>query len=92
MGSVGEEESRVFCVVQGEYMFIGAALFTVVFCIIEMDKPDKPHNFEPQIYKLERGARDKLISDYNSMSIWDFNDKYGDVWDFTVEKDDIATR
>ncbi|XP_006281002.2 photosynthetic NDH subunit of subcomplex B 5, chloroplastic [Capsella rubella] len=76
----------------GEYLFIGAALFTVVFCIIEMDKPDQPHNFEPQIYKLERGARDKLISDYNSMSIWDFNDKYGDVWDFTVEKDDIATR
>ncbi|CAH2046573.1 unnamed protein product [Thlaspi arvense] len=76
----------------GEYLFIGAALFTVVFCIIEMDKPDMPHNFEPQIYKLERGARDKLISDYNTMSIWDFNDKYGDVWDFTVEKDDIATR
>ncbi|KAL1199679.1 Photosynthetic NDH subunit of subcomplex B 5 [Cardamine amara subsp. amara] len=76
----------------GEYLFIGAALFTIVFCIIEMDKPDKPHNFEPQIYKLERGARDKLIHDYNNMPIWDFNDKYGDVWDFTVEKDDIATR
>ncbi|XP_020871040.1 photosynthetic NDH subunit of subcomplex B 5, chloroplastic isoform X2 [Arabidopsis lyrata subsp. lyrata] len=76
----------------GEYLFIGAALFTVVFCIIEMDKPDQPHNFEPQIYKLERGARDKLINDYNTMSIWDFNDKYGDVWDFTIEKDDIATR
>jgi len=79
-------------VLQGEYLFIGAALFTVVFCIIEMDKPDQPHNFEPQIYKLERGARDKLINDYNTMSIWDFNDKYGDVWDFTIEKDDIATR
>ncbi|CAH8358186.1 unnamed protein product [Eruca vesicaria subsp. sativa] len=76
----------------GEYLFIGAGLFTIVFCIIEMDKPDKPHNFEPQIYKMERGARDKLINDYNTMSIWDFNDKYGDIWDFTVEKDDIATR
>ncbi|CAN8247832.1 unnamed protein product [Cochlearia groenlandica] len=76
----------------GEYMFIGAALFTIVFCIIEMDKPDQPYNFEPQIYKLERGARDKLINDYNTMPIWEFNDKYGDVWDFTVEKDDIATR
>ncbi|EFH39897.1 predicted protein [Arabidopsis lyrata subsp. lyrata] len=48
--------------------------------------------FDAPIYKLERGARDKLISDYNTMSIWDFNDKYGDVWDFTIEKDDIATR
>ncbi|KFK31685.1 hypothetical protein AALP_AA6G145900 [Arabis alpina] len=76
----------------GEYLFLGAGLFTIVFCIIEMDKPDQPHNFEPQIYKLERGARDKLISDYNSMNIWEFNDKYGDIWDFTVEKDDIATR
>ncbi|CAG7894559.1 unnamed protein product [Brassica rapa] len=76
----------------GEYLFIGAGLFTIVFCIIEMDKPDMPHNFEPQIYKMERGARDKLINDYNTMSIWDFNDKYGDIWDFTVEKDDIATR
>lgn len=90
---VWEEESQMFvCVLQGEYLFIGAALFTVVFCIIEMDKPDQPHNFEPQIYKLERGVRDKLINDYNTMSIWDFNDKYGDIWDFTVEKDDIATR
>ncbi|KDP40267.1 hypothetical protein JCGZ_02265 [Jatropha curcas] len=78
--------------VPGEYLYIGAALFTIVFCIIEMDKPDKPHNFEPQIYNMERGARDKLISDYNSMSIWDFNEKYGDIWDFTIEKDDITKR
>ncbi|XP_010556882.1 PREDICTED: photosynthetic NDH subunit of subcomplex B 5, chloroplastic [Tarenaya hassleriana] len=78
--------------VPGEYLFIGAGLFTVVFCIIEMDKPDKPHNFEPQIYNMERGARDKLINDYNSMSIWDFNEKYGDLWDFTIKKDDIAKR
>ncbi|KAK4772207.1 hypothetical protein SAY86_013982 [Trapa natans] len=75
-----------------EYLFIGAALFTVVFCIIEMDKPDQPHNFEPQIYNMERGARDKLISDYNTMDIWDFNEKYGDLWDFTVKKDDITKR
>ncbi|WCJ23911.1 Photosynthetic NDH subunit of subcomplex B 5 chloroplastic [Euphorbia peplus] len=76
----------------GEYMFIGAGLFALVFCIIEMDKPDQPHNFEPQIYLMERGARDKLISDYNSMSIWDFNEKYGDLWDFTVKQDDITKR
>uniref|UniRef100_A0A0F7CYR1 NAD(P)H dehydrogenase 18 n=1 Tax=Melianthus villosus TaxID=377280 RepID=A0A0F7CYR1_9ROSI len=76
----------------GEYLYIGAALFTIVFCIIEMDKPDKPHNFEPQIYNLERGTRDKLIADYNTMDIWDFNEKYGDLWDFTVTKDDIMKR
>ncbi|XP_031382176.1 photosynthetic NDH subunit of subcomplex B 5, chloroplastic [Punica granatum] len=75
-----------------EYLYIGAALFTVVFCIIEMDKPDKPHNFEPQIYNMEPGARDKLIADYNTMDIWDFNEKYGDLWDFTVKKDDITKR
>lgn len=67
-------------------------MFTVVFCIIEMDKPSEPHNFEPQIYNMERGARDKLISDYNTMDIWDFNEKYGDLWDFTVTKDDITKR
>ncbi|XP_030541221.2 photosynthetic NDH subunit of subcomplex B 5, chloroplastic [Rhodamnia argentea] len=78
--------------VPGEYLFIGAALFTVIFCIIEMDKPDKPHNFEPQIYNMERGARDKLIADYNTMDIWDFNEKYGDLWDFTVIRDDITKR
>ncbi|KAL5542097.1 hypothetical protein UlMin_009807 [Ulmus minor] len=78
--------------VPGEYLFIGAGLFTIVFCIIEMDKPDKPHNFEPQIYNMERGARDKLISDYNTMDIWDFNEKYGDLWDFTVKRDDIQVR
>ncbi|KAK9087114.1 hypothetical protein Syun_029508 [Stephania yunnanensis] len=78
--------------VPGEYIYIGAALFTVVFCIIEMDKPDKPHNFEPQIYNMERGARDKLIADYNTMDIWDFNEKYGDLWDFTVKKDDVLKR
>uniref|UniRef100_A0A0F7GYV3 NAD(P)H dehydrogenase 18 n=1 Tax=Pelargonium exstipulatum TaxID=59873 RepID=A0A0F7GYV3_9ROSI len=73
----------------GEYLFLGAALFVIVFCIIEMDKPDQPHNFEPQIYLMERGARDKLINDYNTMSIWDFNDKYGELWDFTVPHDDL---
>ncbi|GLT99490.1 hypothetical protein SLE2022_169270 [Rubroshorea leprosula] len=78
--------------VPGEYLFIGAAVFTVIFCVIEMDKPDKPHNFEPQIYNMERGARDKLINDYNTMSIWDFNEKYGDLWDFTVKMDDIMKR
>ncbi|KAH6769979.1 dehydrogenase 18 [Perilla frutescens var. hirtella] len=76
----------------GEYLYIGAALFTVVFCIIEMDKPSEPHNFEPEIYNMERGARDKLISDYNTMDIWDFNEKYGDLWDFTIKKDNITKR
>ncbi|KAL6580176.1 hypothetical protein OROMI_008200 [Orobanche minor] len=76
----------------GEYLFIGAAIFTVVFCIIEMDKPSEPHNFEPQIYNMERGAHDKLISDYNTMDIWDFNEKYGDLWDFTIKKDNITKR
>ncbi|KAM3326665.1 photosynthetic NDH subunit of subcomplex B 5, chloroplastic [Capsicum chacoense] len=78
--------------VPGEYLYIGAAVFTVVFCIIEMDKPSEAHNFEPQIYNMERGARDKLISDYNTMDIWEFNEKYGDLWDFTVKKDDIMKR
>ncbi|XWS08888.1 hypothetical protein CRYUN_Cryun40dG0039200 [Craigia yunnanensis] len=82
----------MFFNVPGEYLFIGAAVFTAIFCIIEMDKPDKPHHFEPQIYNMERGARDKLINDYNTMSIWDFNEKYGDLWDFTVKKDDITKR
>lgn len=83
-----------YFVFQGEYLYIGAGLFTIVFCIIEMDKPDKPHNFEPQIYTMERGARDKLIADYNTMNIWDFNEKYGDLWDFTVtvKKEDIMKR
>ncbi|XP_058115337.1 photosynthetic NDH subunit of subcomplex B 5, chloroplastic-like [Magnolia sinica] len=76
--------------VPGEYLYIGAAVFVVIFCAIEMGKPDKPHNFEPQIYNMERGARDKLIADYNSMDIWDFNEKYGDLWDFTVNRDDIV--
>lgn len=58
-----------------------------------MDKPDKPHNFEPQIYNnMERGALDKLIADYNIMDIWDFDEKYRDLWDFTVKKDDIFNR
>ncbi|KAG6732740.1 photosynthetic NDH subunit of subcomplex B 5, chloroplastic [Carya illinoinensis] len=74
------------------YLFIGTGLFVTVFTIIEMDKPDKPHNFEPQIYNMDRGSRDKLIADYNTMSIWDFNEKYGDLWDFTVKKDDITKR
>ncbi|XP_042480568.1 photosynthetic NDH subunit of subcomplex B 5, chloroplastic-like [Macadamia integrifolia] len=78
--------------VPGDYLFIGAAVFVVIFCMIEMGKPDKPHNFEPQIYNMERGARDKLIADYNTMDIWDFNEKYGDLWDFTVKKDNIEKR
>ncbi|CAK8570725.1 unnamed protein product [Lathyrus sativus] len=84
----------VFFNVPGEYLFIGAGIFTIVFCIIEMDKPDQPHHFEPEIYNMERVARDKLINEYNSMSIWDFNDKYGDLWDFTIQKDasDIMKR
>ncbi|OMO54746.1 hypothetical protein CCACVL1_27624 [Corchorus capsularis] len=84
----------MFFNVPGEYLYIGAAVFTVIFCIIEMDKPDQPHHFEPQIYNMERGARDKLINDYNTMSIWDFNEKYEDLWDFTVtvKKDDIMKR
>uniref|UniRef100_A0A0F7GZF2 NAD(P)H dehydrogenase 18 n=1 Tax=Geranium phaeum TaxID=379952 RepID=A0A0F7GZF2_9ROSI len=75
--------------VPGDYLFIGAAVFIIVFSAIEMGKPDYPHNFEPQIYLMEKGARDKLISDYNTMEIWDFNEKYGELWDFTVPHDDI---
>ncbi|KAK3425281.1 hypothetical protein EUGRSUZ_F02062 [Eucalyptus grandis] len=41
---------------------------------------------------MERGARDKLIADYNTMDIWDFNEKYGDLWDFTIIRDDITKR
>uniref|UniRef100_A0A1D1ZHS7 Cytochrome P450 6l1 n=1 Tax=Anthurium amnicola TaxID=1678845 RepID=A0A1D1ZHS7_9ARAE len=73
--------------VPGEYLYIGAAVFVVIFCGIEMGKPDEPHNFEPQIYNMERESRDKLIADYNTMDIWDFNEKYGDLWDFTVKRD-----
>uniref|UniRef100_A0A6V7QS82 Photosynthetic NDH subunit of subcomplex B 5, chloroplastic n=1 Tax=Ananas comosus var. bracteatus TaxID=296719 RepID=A0A6V7QS82_ANACO len=76
--------------VPGEYLYVGAGVFIVIFCAIEMGKPDKPHNFEPQIYNMERGARDKLIADYNSMDIWDFNEMYGELWDFTVKRDDIV--
>lgn len=79
-------------VFQMVYLFIGTGLFMTIFTIIEMDKPDKPHNFEPQIYNMDRGARDKLIADYNTMSIWDFNEKYEDLWDFTVKKDNITKR
>ncbi|KAJ4722577.1 NAD(P)H dehydrogenase 18, partial [Melia azedarach] len=78
--------------VPGEYLFIGAAVFVTIFTVIELDKPDKPHNFEPEIYNMERGARDKLINDYNTMSIWEFNEKYGHLWDFTVERDEITKR
>ncbi|KZV26319.1 NAD(P)H dehydrogenase 18 [Dorcoceras hygrometricum] len=78
--------------VPGEYLFIGAAMFTVVFCVIEMNKPSEPHNFEPQIYNMEREVRDKLISDYNTMDIWDFNEKYWELLDFTLKKDDITKR
>ncbi|KAK7393750.1 hypothetical protein VNO78_22314 [Psophocarpus tetragonolobus] len=82
----------VYFNVPGEYIYIGAGIFTIIFCVIEMDKPDKPHHFEPHIYNMERGARDKLINDYNTMSIWEFNEKYGDLWDTTLKKDDIAKR
>nr|AQX44173.1 hypothetical protein [Apostasia odorata] len=75
--------------VPGEYLFIGAGLFTVVFCAIEMRKPDKPHHFEPEIYNMDREARDNLINAYNTMDIWDFNEKYGELWDFTIAHDDI---
>uniref|UniRef100_A0A2P2JH46 Photosynthetic NDH subunit of subcomplex B 5, chloroplastic n=2 Tax=Rhizophora mucronata TaxID=61149 RepID=A0A2P2JH46_RHIMU len=76
--------------VPGEYLYIGAAIFATIYTIIELDKPDQPHNFEPQIYNMERGARDKLINDYNTMSIWEFNEKYGELWDFTIKRDDLT--
>ncbi|KAI9196236.1 hypothetical protein LWI28_022143 [Acer negundo] len=76
--------------VPGEYLFIGAAVFATIFTIIELDKPDQPHNFEPEIYNMERGARDKLINDYNTMSIWEFNEKYGHLWDFTLKDEQIT--
>ena len=57
-----------------------------------MDKLDPPHNFDPQIYNMERGSRDKLIVDYNTMEIWDFNETYRDLWDFILKKDDILKR
>ncbi|ESW17927.1 hypothetical protein PHAVU_007G280100 [Phaseolus vulgaris] len=82
----------VYFNVPGEYLYIAAGIFIIVFCIIEMDKPDKPHHFEPHIYNMERGARDKLINDYNTMNIWEFNEKYGDLWDTTIQKDDITKR
>ncbi|CAJ1966978.1 unnamed protein product [Sphenostylis stenocarpa] len=82
----------VYFDVPGEYLFIATGIFIVVFCIIEMDKPDKPHHFEPHIYNMERGARDKLINDYNTMNIWEFNEKYDDLWDTTIQKDDITKR
>jgi len=84
--------SGIFFHVPMHYLFVAAGLFTIVFCIIEMDKPDKPHNFEPQIYNMERGARDKLINDYNTMPIWDFNEKYGHLWDFTIIREDTTKR
>ncbi|KAK9146519.1 hypothetical protein Sjap_006422 [Stephania japonica] len=73
------------------WLFLPAVATGMAFHV-PMDKPDKPHNFEPQIYNMERGARDKLIADYNTMDIWDFNEKYGDLWDFTVKKDDVLKR
>ncbi|KAJ0974059.1 hypothetical protein J5N97_016024 [Dioscorea zingiberensis] len=73
--------------VPGEYLYIGAGIFVVIFCGIEMGKPDKPHNFEPEIYNMERETRDKLIEQYNTMDIWDFNEKYGHLWDFTIKHD-----
>uniref|UniRef100_A0A0F7GXS1 NAD(P)H dehydrogenase 18 n=1 Tax=Masdevallia picturata TaxID=125444 RepID=A0A0F7GXS1_9ASPA len=76
--------------VPGEYLYIAAAVFTIVFCAMEINKPDQPHNFEPEIYNMDREARDKLIKAYNTMDVWDFNEKYGDLWDFTVPHDDIV--
>lgn len=73
-------------------MFIGAALFVTIFTIIQMDKPAKPHNFEPEIYNMERGARDKLINAYNTMNKWEFNEKYGHLWDFTQKMDENTIR
>ncbi|TKY49415.1 Photosynthetic NDH subunit of subcomplex B 5 [Spatholobus suberectus] len=58
----------------------------------KMDKVDKPHHFELHIYNMERGVQDKLINDYNTMSIWEFNEKYGDLWDITIKKDDITNK
>ena len=26
---------------------------------------------------------------YNTMDIWDFNEKYGELWDFTIKNQDI---
>eukprot|EP00268_Persea_americana_P020388 TRINITY_DN20588_c0_g1_i1.p1 TRINITY_DN20588_c0_g1~~TRINITY_DN20588_c0_g1_i1.p1 ORF type:complete len:225 (-),score=28.11 TRINITY_DN20588_c0_g1_i1:308-982(-) len=69
--------------VPGEYLYIGAAIFVVVFCGIEIAKPDKPHHFPPEIYNMEREARDKFIAECNTMDIWDFSDE---LWDFTVKK------
>lgn len=57
-----------------------------------MDKPAKPHNFEPEIYNMERGARDKLINAYNTMNKWEFNEKYGHLWDFTQKMDENTIR
>ncbi|KAH9298217.1 hypothetical protein KI387_029899, partial [Taxus chinensis] len=62
--------------VPGEYLYIYTALFVFAFIGIEMAKPDQPFNFEPKIYNMERKARDKFMEDYNSMSIWEFNEKY----------------
>ncbi|KAK1592909.1 hypothetical protein Q3G72_032279 [Acer saccharum] len=74
----------------GWRVFVHAAVFATIFTIIELDKPDQPHNFEPEIYNMERGARDKLINDYNTMSIWEFNEKYGHLWDFTLKDEQIT--
>lgn len=70
-------------------MFIGAAVFATVFTIIQLDKPAEAHHFEPEIYNMERGARDKLINDYNTMNKWEFNEKYGHLWDFTLKDQQI---
>lgn len=77
--------------VPGEYMYIGAAVFVVVFCAIEMAKPDKPHHFPPEIYNMEREARDKFIAECNAttVDIWDFSDE---LWDFTVKKINQSSR
>uniref|UniRef100_A0A175YJ13 Uncharacterized protein n=1 Tax=Daucus carota subsp. sativus TaxID=79200 RepID=A0A175YJ13_DAUCS len=73
------------------WLFLPAVAVAMYFDA-PMDKPSEAYNFEPQIYNLESKSRDKLIADYNTMDIWDFNEKYGDLWDFTVTKDDIMTR
>ncbi|GLJ11430.1 hypothetical protein SUGI_0167290 [Cryptomeria japonica] len=64
--------------VPGDYLYIYTTLFVFAFIGIEMAKPDHPFNFEPKIYNMERKARDKFMEDYNSMSIWEFNEKYKD--------------
>ncbi|TKY65178.1 Photosynthetic NDH subunit of subcomplex B 5 [Spatholobus suberectus] len=64
-----EREVQRKTVGKREYLYIGAGIFTIIFCIIEMDKPDKPHHFELHIYNMKSGVQDKLMNDYNTMSM-----------------------